>query len=203
MSLSFMALWLLCAAASVTFAALRKLDLWLIIGLATGFILGVWLTPQPEWLGLSIGCLAFFTLLRERRSLITLTAGFLGGIGGHVLNADGLSLAALAILGVGLTLYSSRLSGCPDFTPPRLREQGLCLLVFASPVVAGLRVLNSRCGDCDRVSKWLMRSGLRRGPLSGALLYSSDVARRERYILQRAMRLAEPRAVAFAMSLAT
>jgi hypothetical protein len=144
-TLSFHALWMLCALGSVVFAAAAGRSVGHALALAAGvaagaaFIARIGL-PDPAWVGsLAVGAIAIY-LFRPRYALVSaFFGGTLAGLLSGLLQEQGLPfpaavLIACALIGASAWLARTR----PRFAPALLLDEGLLAVAVIGVVTAAL-----------------------------------------------------------------
>lgn len=148
MTVSFHALWMLCAFGVVVHAATaarRSRDL---IALAAGFSLAaVIATPQrlpdPAWVGVVTTVAAMVVLFRPRYAVVSAAwGGALGGMFTAMTEVQGLHPIAAVAAGAVLAATPAWLAReRPSFAPDVLRDEallGLCLLGLVVAIIPGV-----------------------------------------------------------------
>ena len=148
MTLSFHALWMLCAFGVVVHAATaaqRRRDL---LALAAGFIIVAGIAspqrlPDPTWAGVVTAAAAVVILFRPRYAVVSAAwGGALGGMFTALVEVQGLHPIAAVAAGVVLAAVPAWLARVrPSFAPDVLRDEallGLCLLGLVVAIIPGV-----------------------------------------------------------------
>ena len=148
MTLSFHALWMLCAFGVVVHAAAAARRVRELIGLAAGFVVAaVIATPQrlpdPAWAGVVSAAAAAVILFRPRYAIACAAwGGALGGMLTAMTEVQGLHpIAAVAAVAALATIPAWLARVRPAFAPEVLRDEallGLCVLGLAVAIVPGV-----------------------------------------------------------------
>jgi hypothetical protein len=146
-TVSFHALWMLCACGLVVHAAAarRRRDL---LALAAGFILAAAIAtpqrlPDPAWTGVVTAAAAVVVLFRPRYAVVSAAwGGVLGGMFTALTEVQGLHPIAALVAGAALAATPAWLARVrPSFAPEVLRDEamlGLCLLGLVVAITPGV-----------------------------------------------------------------
>ena len=148
MTISFHALWMLCALGTVVHSAAASRRARDVIALAAGFVIATGVTspqrlPDPTWVGVFSAGAAIVVLVRPRFAVVAAAwGGALGGMLTAMTEVQGLHSAASAgpiVVLMATTVWLARLR--PAFAPDALRDEALlavCLLGLVVGVVPGV-----------------------------------------------------------------
>lgn len=143
MTVTFHALWMLCALGATTFAATAAPRRAWLVALAIGFLAAVMLPgaqPDPEVAGLFAATGAIVYLFRPRYARVGFVLG--GALAGMLVQVIGLFggpvavTAPLVAVGLALTAWLARTR--PHFAPETLREEALLIVCTLGLAVAVL-----------------------------------------------------------------
>lgn len=146
MTLTFHALWMLCALGSVVLAtAASGAGFLAALAMTTTFLVtaryvGPGTLPDPTWAGLIAVAASAIFLFRPRYAIVAAAlGGILGGLWTALLEAQGLPysvalIGAATVIGVARYLTRTR----PAFAPEQLRDEGLLAVGLFGLVVATL-----------------------------------------------------------------
>jgi hypothetical protein len=147
-TLSFHALWMLCAFGVVVHAATAGRRVRDLIALAVGFIVAAVIAspqrlPDPAWAGVVSAGAAVVLLFRPRYAMASAAwGGALGGMLTAMTEVQGLHPIAAVAAGAALAATPAWLARVrPSFAPDVVREEallGLCLLGLAVAIVPGV-----------------------------------------------------------------
>ena len=148
MTLSFHALWMLCAFGVVVHAATAARRVRDLIALAAGFIVAAVIAspqrlPDPAWAGVVSAGAAVVLLFRPRYAMASAAwGGALGGMLTAMTEVQGLHPIAAVAAGTALAATPAWLARVrPSFAPDVVREEallGLCLLGLVVAIVPGV-----------------------------------------------------------------
>lgn len=148
MTISFHALWMLCALGTVVHSAAASRRVRDVMALAVGFVIATVVTspqrlPDPIWVGVLSAGAAIMVLFRPRFAVVAAAwGGALGGMLTAMTEVQGLHSAASAgpiVVLMATTVWLARLR--PAFAPDALRDEALlavCLLGLVVGVVPGV-----------------------------------------------------------------
>jgi hypothetical protein len=131
-TITFHALWMLCALGAVVFAAAAARRARDLAALSAGFAVAAVLAspeqlPDPRWAGLLAAGAAAVYLFRPRYAILSAAVG--GGLAGMwtaLLEVQGLPSPAATMLAAAVLILSARLTRVrPVFAPDVLRDEGL------------------------------------------------------------------------------
>jgi hypothetical protein len=147
-TLSFHALWMLCALGAVVFAASAAPRLRQLLAMTIGFIAAAAVTspfrlPDPSWVGVTTAAAAAIGLFRPRYALVSIAwGGALAGFLPAMLQVQTLHpvMAVAAPIGlIGMTIVLARAK--TSFAPDGLRDEAcvvICLLGIAVAMLPGV-----------------------------------------------------------------
>jgi hypothetical protein len=147
-TISFHALWMLCALGTVVHSAAASRRVRDVMALAVGFVIATVVTspqrlPDPIWVGVVSAGAAMVVLFRPRFAVVAAAwGGALGGMLTAMTEVQGLHPAASAgpvVVLMATTVWLARLR--PAFAPDALRDEALlaaCLLGLVVAVVPGV-----------------------------------------------------------------
>jgi hypothetical protein len=147
-TISFHALWMLCALGTVVHSAAASRRVRDVMALAVGFVIATVVTspqrlPDPTWVGVFSAGAAIVVLFRPRFAVVAAAwGGALGGILTAMTEVQGLHSAASAgpiVVLMATTVWLARLR--PAFAPDVLRDEALlavCLFGLIVAVVPGV-----------------------------------------------------------------
>ena len=148
MTLSFHALWMLCACGVVVHAATAARRVRDLVALAAGFVIAVIVAspqrlPDPAWVGVVSAAAAVVILFRPRYAMASAAwGGALGGMLTAMTEVQGLHpIAAVAAVGVLAATPAWLARVRPAFAPEVLRDEallGLCVLGLVVAIMPGV-----------------------------------------------------------------
>ena len=148
MTLTFHALWMLCALGAVVFASVAASSVRTSAAFAGGFAIAALLTsgsalPDPVWTGGLASLAAAAYLFKPRLRLVSvLTGGYVSGAFAAMLEVQGLPVvAAIAVAGALVILTMRVTSTRPGFAPDVLKDEallGVMVLGLAVAVIPGV-----------------------------------------------------------------
>jgi hypothetical protein len=167
-TLTFHALWMLCALGSVVLAAAAAgAGVPAVVAMVVGFLAGVRFVgavalPDPAVAGAVTVCAAAIFLFRPRYAVVAAAlGGVLGGMWTGLLEVQGLpSPAAIGVSAVVLGVSRHLTRRRPSFAPEQLRDEGLLAIGLLGLVVAtlpgvldGWQAARNFAATSDRVSQ--------------------------------------------------